>query len=170
MKKKKKGQVAGQVFIYMMAIIVIGGIAIIGAGAIKKILVKSCDTEKASFKTDMLLLIEKYTSYGSVNQKTIKAPCEYETVCFVDSKDIGTTPPTTLTSCPKPIIRNSVSKGNEPNIFVISNSLTIPVGYSDLISLNSTYKGVGCLCVNQRSGSFHITFSGMGSSTELTGS
>ncbi len=165
---KKKGQIAGQVFIYIMAIIVIGGIALVGFGAIKKILIKSCDTEKASFKTDMLGLIEKYTSHGSVNQKTIKAPCEYESVCFVDTTDIANK--NTLTACSNSIIRNSVSSGSTPNIFVISNSMTIPVGYSDLISLDPTIVGKGCLCVKQKTGSFHVTFKGMGSSTELSSS
>ena len=167
---KKKGQIAGQVFIYIMAIIVIGGIALVGFGAIQKILVKSCDTEKASFKTDMLGLIEKYTSHGSVNQKTIKAPCEYDTVCFVDAADIIGKTSLTTTDCKNSIIRNSVAIGSTPNIFVISNSMTIPVGYSDLISLDPTITGKGCLCINQKSGSFHVTFRGMGSSAELSSS
>jgi hypothetical protein len=166
---RKKGQIAGQVFIYMMAVIIIGGIALIGYSAVKKIVTKSCDAEKASFKTDIIGLIEKYTSYGSVNKKTLKAPCEYETVCFVDTSDINSR---TLfldpSKCDNPLIRNSVKAGNMQNIFVISNAATIPIGYSDLISLDSTYKGRGCLCITQTNRNFYITFNGLGSSTEIS--
>ena len=168
MKRRTKGQIAGQIFIYIMAIIVIGGMALIGYSAIKKIVTKSCDAEKASFKTDIAGLIEKYTSYGSVNKKTLKAPCEYDTVCFIDASDVSAKKSLGTNSCNNPLIRNSVSAGNMQNIFVISNAATIPIGYSDLVSLNSTYKGEGCLCIKQRNNNFYITFSGLGSSTEIS--
>jgi hypothetical protein len=48
--------------------------------------------------------------------------------------------------------------------------MTIPVGYSELISLDATLKTKGCLCIKQRTGSFQITFNGLGSSTEISGS
>ena len=165
-KSRKKGQIIGQVFIYMMAVIVIGGIALIGYKAIGTISEKSCQAEKASFKIDLGGLIEKYTSYGSVNKKTINSPCEYDTVCFVDASKIGDN---TFT-CPENRIReNSVRNTNkiQTNMFVISNKLTIPIGYSDLISLNSSDMN-SCLCIKQRNKNFYLTFSGKGSSTEIS--
>jgi hypothetical protein len=166
MKSRTKGQIAGQIFIYLMAAIVIGGIALIGYGAITKILSKSCDAEKASFRTDMAEFIEKYTSYGSVNKKTIKAPCEYDTVCFVDASDVSAK--SKISQCANPIIRDSVNKGNMQNIFVIANSVTIPLGYSDLVTLEDTYRGQNCLCIKQSNKNFYITFKGLGSGTEIS--
>jgi hypothetical protein len=161
--KKTKGQIAGQVFIYMMAVIVIGGIAVIGYGAIDKLVKKSCDTEKATFKTDMDNLIEKRTSYGSVWPEVIKAPCQYDTICFIDKSKLGE-----AVNCPNnKIIFNSVKDGIQQNIFVISGQRTIALGYSDLISLNST-DAEECLCIKQRNKNFYITFSGKGASTEIS--
>lgn len=168
MKRKTKGQIAGQVFIYIMAVIVIGSIALIGYKAVSTITEKACQAEKASFKTDMLGLIEKWNSDSSVWPVTLKAPCEYNTVCFVDALDVSEK--NSIDECTNSLIRNSVKTGNMQNIFVISNSATIPIGYSDLVSLNSTYKEKGCLCIKQRNKNFYITFYGHGSSTEIRSS
>jgi len=163
----KKGQIAGEVFIYIMAAIVIGGIVIIGYGAIKNIVAKSCDAEKITFKSDIENLVEKYTSYGSVNKKTLKAPCEYDTICFVDAELIGLENNNNLIDCPNNIIRDSVTSHVEQNIFVISNKLTIPIGYSSLIRLSDADKNK-CVCIQQKSGNFYITFKGFGSYTEVS--
>jgi hypothetical protein len=160
-----KGQIAGQVFIYMMAVIVIGGIALVGYSAIKNITGKSCDVEKITFKSDMENLIEKYTSYGSVNKKTLRAPCEYDTVCFVDATMIGSD--ATGFSCANRMIADSVANNVEQNIFVISNKKTIPIGYSTLVRLKPENQGT-CLCITQRSKNFYITFEGFGSYTQIS--
>jgi hypothetical protein len=150
---------------YIMAVIVIGGIALIGYNAVKSITTKSCDAEKATFKTDMEGLIEKYTSYGSVNKKTIRAPCGYDTICFVDASRLGVG--LGGDRCDNYLIMDSVKNNIQQNIFVMSNQHTIPLGYSDLISLNSTDK-TGCLCINQRNKNFYVTFNGRGSTTEIS--
>jgi hypothetical protein len=164
----RKGQVAGQIFIYIMAVIVVGGIALIGYSAIKGIVSKSCDAEKLTFKSDMESLIEKYTSYGSVNNKVITAPCDYDTVCFVDSSKMGTD----LTLCTtnniiKDSIRVGSSDGSSKNIFVISGGKTIGIGYSSLISLPLAQQN-NCTCIKQRNKNFYITFNGKGSSAEIS--
>lgn len=163
-----KGQVAGQIFIYIMAVIVIGAIALVGYNAISKVLTKSCDAEKAVFKSNIEELIEKYTSYGSVNKKTIKAPCEYDTICFVDSSVSKIGAPSadkTNFDCENKLIKDSVQSRSETNIFVKSNDRTIPVGYSDLISLSNKMR---CLCIESKNSNFYMTFNGKGSSAEIS--
>jgi hypothetical protein len=160
-----KGQIAGQIFIYIMAAVVIGAIVLIGYKAIVTIPEKVCQAERATFKSDIEGLIEKYTSDGSVNPKTMRAPCDYDTICFVDATTVGDA--TALSQCDYPIIRDS----KENNIFVISNKRVIPVGFSDLVSLSDTIKTQeGCLCIKQRNKNFYITFSGRGATTEISGS
>jgi hypothetical protein len=160
----KKAQIVGQIFIYMMAVIIIGGIMLIGYSAVKKIIVKGCEAEKVNFKADIEDMIERYNSYGAVNKQAIKAPCEYDVICFVDAAriEIGAPP----IRCSNSLINDSVKNHVQQNIFVISNRRTIPIGYSNLVSLNSTDAG-GCLCIAQRSSNFNIIFNGRGSSTEI---
>jgi len=168
----KKGQIAGQVFIYIMAVIVIGGIVVVGYNAIKNITGKSCDVEKITFKADMENLIEKYTSYGSVNKKTLRAPCSYDTVCFVDASVLsGEASSKTDFKCLDNGVINgqitdSVKNGDEQDIFVISGGKTIPIGYSSYIRLKPDQ--TGCLCITARSKNFYITFEGFGSYTQIS--
>ncbi|MGV8086305.1 MAG: hypothetical protein ACP5N1_01615 [Candidatus Woesearchaeota archaeon] len=166
--KKNRGQIAGQVFIYMLAVIIIGGIALVGYKAIDAITTRVCQAEKATFNNDIESLIEGAISYGSVNKKSIKAPCgEYDTICFVATSEILSAPSTGTFSCSESqIIKDSVDNRIEQNIFVLSNKRTIPIGYSDIVSLNTTYDSK-CLCIKQHNGKFDILFSGKGSSVEI---
>ena len=159
-----RGQIAGQIFIYIMAAIVIGGIAY---SAIQSIFAKTCDAGKVTFKADMDSMIEKYTAYGSVNKKLFAAPCDYETICFVDKNAIGNNHPSTPFSCDNQIIQDSVTSTDkiEQNIFVISGKKTTGLGYSDLITLAVPEK---CTCITQRNNNFYITFKGKGSSVEIS--
>ncbi|MGV8172156.1 MAG: hypothetical protein ACP5OA_05700 [Candidatus Woesearchaeota archaeon] len=166
----RKGQIAGQVFIYIMALIVIGVIIIIGYKAIGTFSSKTCTAERINFNSNIINLIEKYNSYGSVNIKSVKAPCDYDTICFVDSRRINFDNNNADFNflCPEnPIIKNSATTGARQNIFAVSNDRTISIGYSDLITLADAT--VLCTCINQTGGNFKIKFSGKGSSTEISG-
>jgi len=166
LKRNKKGQMAGQVFIYITAIIVIGVIALIGYNAIDKIVKKSCDADQATFKLDIENEIESRTSDGSVYMEKLNAPCEYDTICFVDASIINSPVARVSFQCTNnTIIQNSVRQGIQQNIFVISNQQTKQLGYSELISSTDPSK---CLCIKERSNKFYLTFSGRGTSTEIS--
>jgi hypothetical protein len=165
--KNLKGQIAGQVFIYMMAVIVVGAIALIGYKALTTISDKACQAEKASFKIDIENMIEKYTSDGSITPEKINAPCQYDTICFVDTSMIGNAD-NEFQCTENYLIWDSVNSGIRQNMFVISNEHTIPIGYSELISLNSEDgQNRKCLCIKQRNKNFYIRFVGRGSTTEI---
>jgi hypothetical protein len=164
MKKTKKGQIAGQMFVYITAVIVIGVIALIGYLAINKIVQKSCDAERATFKTDLENYIETHTSGGSVYPEKINVPCGYDTVCFVDASKIGDA---AFTCDNNKIIQDSVRKGIQQNMFVILGQETKQLGYSELITIGGADSSK-CLCIPQRNSKFYITFNGRGSSTEIS--
>ena len=159
-----KGQIAGQIFIYIMAVIIIGGIVLIGYSSISKIFPKVCDTEKITFKSEIESSLEKYTSYGSVNKKIMAAPCDYQTICFVDYQEISN--PAGF-SCANTIINDSVNSKVMENIFVISGVRTTGISYSEFISLPNPNN---CTCIIVRNNNFYITFAGKGATTEITAS
>lgn len=163
--KKRKGQIAGQIFTYILAVIVIGGIALVGYNAIKSITTKACQAGKVTFNNNIEGMIEKYSSYGSVNIKELKVPCDYTTICFVASDVISD--PTLPFDCDNKIIYESVLNNVKQNIFILSDKRTISIGYSEIISLNSTDTGE-CLCIEQSNGRFDIAFRGKGSTTEIS--
>lgn len=157
----KKAQIAGQIFVYILAALVIGVMVLIGYAAIGKILPKTCQVESISFKSDIESLVERYNTYGSVNKESLTAPCDYEYICFADSREIGKEE----FSCDNKIIENSVKDGSTDNIFVSTQKKTIPIGHSDLIQLDDPSS---CTCIQQKSKNFFITFKGQGASTIIS--
>lgn len=161
----RKGQIAGQIFIYIMAAVIIGVIALIGYKAIIIIMDKTCNAERISFETKIKSTIEESNSFGSISPESMRAPCDYDTVCFVSAQDIIELDPQGF-DCPNAIIEDSVVKGVRQNIFLVSADRTIQTGYSDLVSLNLSYVNK-CMCVKERNGNFNLRFTGKGSSTEI---
>ena len=85
-----KGQVQ-QVFIYMMIIIVVGGIMLMGYRSIDNILGTSCSVEISNFKSSLTSDLDRNTRHGNVQNVEYRVPCSYDTVCFAthESGDHG---------------------------------------------------------------------------------
>jgi hypothetical protein len=159
----KNGQIIGQVFVYIMAAIVIGAIIIIGYWAVKNITDKSCQVELITFKSKIENYAAKHSSYGSVNKEALIAPCGYAKVCFVDAGQIGNI--TGLSKCKNQVINASVKDGDMKNIFLVTSKTIIPIGYSEYISVADT---TDCTCIENTNGNFFITFKGFNFRTELS--
>lgn len=160
---QRKAQVIGQVLIYILAAVVIGAIVLLGYWAVKNMIEKTCQVEQINFKTKLESLAVKHSTYGSVNKDYLLAPCNYETVCFVDSRQIGNS--SGVPGCRNKIIDQSVKDNDLKNIFLTSTKTTVPIGYSEYITLSNQSS---CLCISQRSKSFFITFKGFNYRTELS--
>lgn len=157
---KKKSQVIGQIFIFILAILVVGVIFLIGYTAISKTISKSCQVEQLVFKSKIESLIERNNGYGSVTIKSIIAPCNYETVCFVDSTQIGTTSPSL--NCNNKVIVKSISSGESMNIFLSNAHKTVAIGYSEMLKTDNPQN---CTCIKQKSKNFKLKLEGIGKGT-----
>jgi hypothetical protein len=155
-----KAQLIGQIFIFIMAALIIGVIILIGYNAISGTLSKSCQIEQISFKTKLESLIDRSNGWGSVTKQSLIAPCHYETVCFVDATKIGSA----LSQCADHIINASSKDGDMKNVFVSTSTKTVPIGYAPMLRLNNTEN---CTCISQKNKNFYITFVGKGSGTYL---
>jgi hypothetical protein len=159
----KKGQIAGQIFIYILAALIIGMIVLLGYWAINKIVPQTCEVEQLSFKKNIENMLEQYNSFGSVKKVTIASPCEYEQLCFIAAGTIGD--PTSLPHCDNKIIASSAHDGDQKNIFAIAQKRVIPIGYSSFVSVDDE---TACTCISQRNKNFYITLKGNGASTTVT--
>lgn len=83
---RKRAQIIGQVFIYILAIVAFAAILSFGYIAVQKLLQKQCDVKSIKFKTDLeSTFSEIFGSYGKVrNNLDFTLPCETTKVCFVD--------------------------------------------------------------------------------------
>jgi hypothetical protein len=158
--KKKKGQIIGQIFVYILVVIVVGGIVLVGYWAIKTLLEKSCQVEQITFKSNLEKILEKSNTFGSVKRESLATPCDYSQVCLVDASRIGSN-----INCGNTIISGSVFDKQRMNIFIVSNKFTYPIGYSEYISLDPVDR---CLCINSTNKRFYFTFNGRGSTTLVT--
>jgi|TARA_Y100000310_G_scaffold276363_1_gene293440 hypothetical protein len=153
-----RGQIQ-QVFIYLLTIIVVGLILLIGYKSIGGIMKKGCEVEKATFKVDIESFISKYNSYGSVHTESLKAPCSYAQICFVD-KDILDN---NNFNSSNPIIESSVRAGIEENIFLVKKEVTDAVGFMEEINVDEEI-----VCINNTGGKFKIRFEGLGKETGIS--
>ena len=81
----KKAQIAGQIFIYIIAIVVVGLIIAYGYSAIKGFSERGEEVEYLTLKTGLENSVKSIVSdYGSVKRPDIDIPGKYEMVCFVD--------------------------------------------------------------------------------------
>jgi hypothetical protein len=144
----KKAQIQ-QVFIYLMAIIVIGTILFIGLRAMMDLGDKACEAQEVTFKQDLERAITKYTGLGSLGHESIKVPCEYEELCFIN----------TTMNCDNidnEIIKQECNLRTGYNVFVKKGIET-----KSLFSIENLNVD-GYLCINATGNRYNIKFEGLG--------
>lgn len=114
----KKSQMYGQIFIYILTIIIIGLIAIYGYRAIMGFSKRAEQITFLKFKTDLETSIDMIrTDYGSVKKAELDVPGKYREICFVDLDDANRGG--ISISEDYPIMKNSVEGGVKKNVFLI---------------------------------------------------
>jgi hypothetical protein len=115
--KKNKGQLIGQVFIYLITILVVSFILFFGYRAMMTFKEKSEQVSLIQLKNDLQNTVEVLSfDYGSVREKRFVVPETINQVCFV--QNYGGMP--TLQNTPYPLIEDSVNSGVDSNVFLIA--------------------------------------------------
>jgi len=116
----KKSQMVGQVFIYIVTVVVVGIILLFGYNAIMTVKEKSDGVIISKFKSDVANMVEITASdFGSVKIKSFELPARYTKACFV--KNYGGYP--TLAGTNYPIMEDSVNDKVDKNLFLIEDSV-----------------------------------------------
>lgn len=84
----KKGQISGQIFIYIISIIVSSTILLYGYFAIAKIRENSCKIDLLKFQSELNGKVRDSRNYGNSRIYDFYLSCGYEEICFVDLKKI----------------------------------------------------------------------------------
>ncbi len=80
-----KGQIIGQVFVYILAAVTFVLITLFGYNAIQGFVANSESVEFLSFKSELERSVKDvYTEYGAVRQENYNLPPSYREVCFVN--------------------------------------------------------------------------------------
>lgn len=84
----KKGQISGQVFIYILALIIFSAVLLYGYNAIKKFGQQSEELLITQLTNDIRTEVEKIESqYGSVEKLSVEVPERFDKICFIDTRD-----------------------------------------------------------------------------------
>lgn len=151
-----------QVFIYLMAMIVIGFLVLFGYRMVNKLLDQKCDVEDQSFITKLTQDIDRSTRYGSRTLVKVNKPCDYQELCIVDNGSFGNSlPPPNDTAYP--LISANTEDNIKYNIYLVKpDGDTLPVLYDERLKTRKDTSGSPLLCVPSSNGQFRFWMEGLG--------
>ena len=160
----KKAQVQGQVFIYILVVIIIGLLLLFGIRGFGGIVKQGCTVQEIQFKAGLESSIRQSTAYGTVLNDQLDAPCDFQELCFVDTKSLLENPASVSSS--NFFIRNSVEDGVKRNIFLVEDDGTINPNsmYVDAVLVEEPSKSI---CFNKENGKFSMVLEGTGKYTKI---
>jgi hypothetical protein len=119
-----KGQLAGQVFMYILGIIVVGIILLVGLRGLNTVQENQCKVQYTQFVTELSGEIEKNKKWGTNKYVDIRLPCDVEQVCFVSRTVVDTVPSGDVTadealiSGISPLVSSGIADGVNINVFL----------------------------------------------------
>ncbi len=160
----KKG-VTGQVFVYILVIIIIGIAAIFGWRAYSTVKEKTGQAALVSFKTGLASDISK-VSYGDVVRKSYDFPTGFDKICVVDEiKDCGVYPDSEVCySSEEMIVENFLMDKTSINIFLIGPNKFEQLEVDTTTLPQGDYKAQ---CFNISGGIINLVFKGKGEAVEV---
>jgi hypothetical protein len=176
----KKAQVAGQIFVYIIAIVVVGLIIAYGYSAIKGFTQRGEQVEYITLKTSIENSISGIVSdYGSVKRPPIDVPGKYRFVCFVDKSRAADADSTALCTSHaqdpsladfyQPIACSGWKTGRN-NVFLIPDgSDAFEVGENMTIdNAGQAYAGQPFLCLGVVNNKIKLQLEGLGDKVKLS--
>jgi hypothetical protein len=162
-----KGQIH-QLFIFLMAILVIGATVIIGTKLFVQVEGTSCETRAVSFTQELKEQLDKQATLGSRGKIEIRSPCDSQELCFIDSRMI-TDPSNSIPFTSKhPAIQSAVRANITTNIFLVGKE-TRPAGFEKKVILSNPNQEElhTDLCINATGSKFYLMAEGYGRYVKL---
>lgn len=167
---RRKGQIQ-QVFIYTMAILVIGFLILFGYRMIDKLLNQQCEVADQQFMTRLQNDLDDSTRYLSRTNSVLNAPCDYTKICFVNAPNV--TAADDLSELDPdikeeyPTIWANTNDNISYNVYLVdetSDGVTTPVIFDERIRTINPENGSGeeLLCINSTNKQFSFWMEGYG--------
>ena len=161
---KNKAQM-NQVFVFLIAMLVIAAIALVGVKSVQSIMDQKCSADGLIFQDRISSATKNANAIKTVNKELISSPCNYKKLCLIDASAIGN-PAVFIHNEEFPgsyIIKSGVLDGVKQNVFLInSKNEVLPGGYiSQLALVNASAP----LCINATYGKYELVLYGKGRTT-----
>lgn len=157
----KKSQIAGQIFIYIIAIILFSFILIYGYNAIKGFKERSEQITYIKFKTDLTSTVKRVApDFGTVKREEFFIGGDYRKVCFVQSHDVNDAIRNQIVAALEdgnyPLIADIVRDKVNKNVFLFTTTLQESFDIGE-INVTGRYN-----CTQILNGKAKIQFEGKG--------
>ena len=154
----RKGQIQGQVFIYILTLIITAGILLYGYNAIKGLNENAEQVEFIQFKDDLEKDFKTISSdYGSVKTKTYSVPSKVKEICFYR---IGNGPVhPSLPEDINPWIADSINDETGNNVFLVMGNAIEPMKLS---KIRMDDDDIPLLCIPISSSRLKLRLEGLG--------
>jgi hypothetical protein len=117
----RKGQLVGQIFIYILSVVIIAAILIYGYTAVSEFRERSSTVAEVKLQSDITNAIARLSSdYGSVQRKELYMG-EHLKICFVDTYE--SVNPDNFPSTVNPLIKDNVRSKTGDNVFLLRTTL-----------------------------------------------
>lgn len=118
----KKSQMPSQIFIYVLAIIIIGVILLVGYNAITDVLKRMNQISEVQFKEDLTAAINRVKpNFGREEKREFEVPKEYNEMCFADNVDYGSLVNNGHSGIPQYAVLDDAISTNK-NVFLLKNT------------------------------------------------
>ncbi|MBI2138395.1 hypothetical protein HYU13_02305 [Candidatus Woesearchaeota archaeon] len=164
----KKAEIEGQIFVYILTIVVFSLILLYGYRSLTGIKEKTDQVSLIKFKTDLTSAIKRIApDFGTLKKEEFFIGGEFRKICFVQSFN----PPANLQSLinddtnpdKNPLISDSVQSRTGDNTFLLSNKLEDSFNIGP-IEVNPN----GYLCLPFLNGKVKVSFLGKGDRAEVS--
>ncbi len=128
--KNRKGQIIGQVFVFILAGLIFVLIITYGYKAITYFIDRQEQVMEVDFRTDLEIAVEGVKrDYGTVRKVELKLPSKYQGVCFFDAIDCAKTTPKLILPTQEIIAgwAQDACLIKSANVFTIPRSQDIPL-------------------------------------------
>ena len=154
-----KGQIIGQVFIYLITLVLVSFLLFYGYRAISTFKEKTDQVSYIQFKNNLQNTIETLSlDFGSVKVKQFTVPDNINTVCFV--RNFPSMP--SLSGTNYPIIEDSVNSDLDKNAFLISDDVEESFFAGKISSAEDFF------CFPAIAGKIELRMEGMGDHTSIS--
>ncbi len=158
----KKSQIYGQIFIYILTVLLTSLILIYGYNSVKNFKDRAGQVSCIKFKNDIKGAIGNLEGdYGTVKRKDMELCSDYNSICFIDYNiDRNNIPPT------DPIIKDSIISRTGKNVFLIGGSSSREAFEVGKLSVSPPVPQV--LCIKSTGGKISLRLEGKGDYVELS--
>ena len=124
MKEQKRAQIYGQIFIYILTLVLISFILTYGYKSIRNLNSRAEQLSCLQFEKDLQNSIKAISSdFGTVKRKELRLCSNYRQVCFVEGvRHFNRRVPSSNVLPVDPIIMDSIQSNAEKNVFMLAGT------------------------------------------------